>query len=238
MAFSAACASSMRSRVTPFSASASTRRVPCLSTSARTSSRSRLPLAADEPKQAAAEPRAFLVRPVDQLQRHRRLPITVHAQRLERGHHAQRAVEPSAIGHRVEMAADDDRAIGGAGQRHPAVAGRVHLRLDPDRRQARAQPFARVAPHRTPREALRTVGGRGPLAEVPEVGDHVAGAHRGASYHSGRMPGRWCAAPERDRPRRAIGSPSGCSPCASTRCRRPAPAMPASARRACWCAAA
>jgi hypothetical protein len=50
-------------------------------------------------EQAAAESRAFLVGPVDHLDRDRRPSILEHPQRLEAGHHAERAVEPSAVRH-------------------------------------------------------------------------------------------------------------------------------------------
>ena len=49
IAFSSRCASSIRSSATPFSASASTSRVPCRSFSSRTSSIFRLPAAAADP---------------------------------------------------------------------------------------------------------------------------------------------------------------------------------------------
>ena len=50
MALSARCASCMPSISTPFSRSASTRRVPCLSARPLTSSTARLPAAADDPR--------------------------------------------------------------------------------------------------------------------------------------------------------------------------------------------
>ncbi len=76
-------------------------------------------------EEAPAEPRALFVGPVHELQRHRRPLAGVGAQRLEASHHAERAIEPAAVRDRVEMAADDDRAVGIAAQRRPAVAGGV-----------------------------------------------------------------------------------------------------------------
>jgi hypothetical protein len=55
-------------------------------------------------EQAAAEPGALLVGPVDQGDGDRRRALGgERAQQLEPGHHAQRAVEPAAFRHAVEV---------------------------------------------------------------------------------------------------------------------------------------
>ena len=79
-------------------------------------------------------------------------------------------------------------AVRFAAQRGPAVAGRIDRRLEAERRQLVAEPGARVAPDRSPREPLRTVGGRRAGRELPEIGDDVPGAHDWADY---RVPLGW-----------------------------------------------
>ena len=98
------------------------------------------------PEQAATEPSAFFVRPVHELQRHRRPGARVHPQRLEGRHHTEAAVEPSAIRHRVEMAADDDGLWRRAGHRHPVVAGRIRFDRQSELGNPALEPVARVAP--------------------------------------------------------------------------------------------
>ena len=80
------------------------------------------PAAAAEPSRLRPKRAPFFVGPVDEPQRHRRRRARVHPQRLEPGDDAEAAVEPAAIGHRIEMAADDHRLRRRAGQRHPVVA--------------------------------------------------------------------------------------------------------------------
>ena len=101
-------ASGMRSRSTPFSASASTSRTPWRSTRPRTLSGTRLPLAPDDPSRlrekrapssSAKSTTASVTGGVVPLQ---------PAERLDAREHAERPVEPAAVGHRVEVAADDD----------------------------------------------------------------------------------------------------------------------------------
>ena len=80
-------------------------------------------------KQAAAEARAFFIGPIDQANRDRRTSVVLvgeSAQDFERRHHAQAAVEPAAVGHGIEMAAEDaarsSRSPGSVIQRLPAAS--------------------------------------------------------------------------------------------------------------------
>ena len=127
-------------------------------------------------QQAASEARAFFVGPVHELHRHRRWRRGVKPQRLERRRDAQRAVEPAAVGHRIEMAADDHGLRRGAGQRHPVVAGRIGLDVQAELRDLAGEPGARIAPDRSPGEALGAVGIRGPRGELAQIGDDALGA--------------------------------------------------------------
>ena len=116
--------------------------------------------AGGRPEQALAEPRAFLVGPVHDAQRDR-WPARMlggHApQHLHAGQQAEAAVEPAAVGHRVDVAADHDGAGACARERRPHVARGVGVGLD---RQA-GEPLAKPGPGPLPR------GGEGqPLRAV------------------------------------------------------------------------
>ena len=95
-------------------------------------------------EQAAAEAGALLVGPVDEGDGHRRRALGgERAQQFEAGHHAQRTVEPAALGHAVEVAADDEHLRALAAQHGPQVAGLVGVDLDRQGGQRLAQQRAR-----------------------------------------------------------------------------------------------
>ena len=84
-------------------------------------------------EQAAAEARAFFVGPIDEADRDRRTAVELGgeaAQDFEAGRYAEAAIEPAAVGDGIEMAADEQRFRGFAGERDPAVAGGVEVVLD------------------------------------------------------------------------------------------------------------
>jgi len=77
-------------------------------------------------EQAAAEARAFLIRPVDELHSDGRRALRCEpAQHLEPADDAEAAVEPAAVGDAVEVAAHDERVRGCPGERGPDVAGLI-----------------------------------------------------------------------------------------------------------------
>ncbi len=91
-------------------------------------------------EQRAAEARALLVGPVDEAHGDRGLALLGEAaQHLDAAHDVEAAVEPAAVRHRVDVAADQQRALGRAAQREPLVA---RPRRSPPRR-ARAASFPR-----------------------------------------------------------------------------------------------
>ena len=81
------------------------------------------------------------------------------------------AVEPAAVRHRVDVAAEQERALRGARQREPLVPGLVDLLLGARRRDLLAQPLARALPRLGPRDALRAVLVAGQLLQLAELGD-------------------------------------------------------------------
>src|SRR5690606_28244935 len=121
------------------------------------------------------EASTFLVRPVDEPDRHRRDALGLLApQHLEPGEHAEAAIEPAAGRHRIEVAADHEALRRAAGQGGPQVPRAIALRLDAELvAQLRGEPLARLAPHGAPRDALGTpalIGRQG--AQLFEISDH------------------------------------------------------------------
>ena len=98
------------------------------------------------------------------------------------------AITPSApssqppFGHRIEVAADDDGAIGRAFERRPAVAGGIDLRRDAELGELAVEPLPRLPPHRPPRQPLRAIGVRREFRELAEIRDDVLCAHRAPVY--------------------------------------------------------
>ena len=133
--------------------------------------RARAAAGARRPQQAAREARALFVGEVHDGQRHGRRPAGVAAERLDARQHAERAVEPAAVGHRVEVAADDDGLRSCARQRDPVVAGDVGLGAQSFRASTVVEPAACVTPHRTPRHPLGAMGVARPRRQGTEVGN-------------------------------------------------------------------
>ncbi len=134
-------------------------------------------------EQAPAEARPFFVGPVHELQRDRRRLPRVRAQGFERGHDPERAVQPTAVRHRIQMRADDHGLLRGSCERDPVVAGGIGLDREAEGRDFFLEPDAGVAPHRTPREALRSVGRRRPRSQFAQFGDHPPGPGDGLRKH-------------------------------------------------------
>ena len=150
---------------------------------------SSVPDARGAAEQAAAEPGALLVGPVDQRDRDGRRALGgERAEQLQPGHHAERAVEPAALRHAVEVAADDEHARrwrrGSTAHRLPASSvststGSVRQRLAQQR--PRLQPLGRPRqPAATPparRCGRRARGGRrrrGPVVGRGRACRHAA----------------------------------------------------------------
>jgi len=133
------------------------------------------------PEQGAPEPRALLVGPVDQRDGHGRLTGGgERAQDLEPTEHPERAVEPAAVGHRVDVAAEDDGPVARAREHGPEIAGLVDVDLHRQLGQALAQPVAGRRPRVRPRDALRALLVLGALAQGAQVGEGAVGVDLGA----------------------------------------------------------
>ena len=66
------------------------------------------------------------------------------AQNFEAREHVQRSIEPSAVGHGIEMPADQQTFLRFAGQRDPIVPGRVVVMLNRKLFHLCGEPFARL----------------------------------------------------------------------------------------------
>ena len=109
-------------------------------------------------EEAAAEARALLVRPVHEPDCDgRRSLLDDPAQDLDARDDAERAVEPAAVRHRVDVAPEEDRALRPACEREPLVAGRVDRLLRSGLGDLVAKPGARLLPGLGPRDALCAV---------------------------------------------------------------------------------
>ena len=176
-------------------------------------------------EQRATEARTLLVGPVDDPHGQRRRPVVGDPpQDLHGRDDVEAAVEPAAVRHGVDVAAEQQRALGGARQREPLVPGLVDLLLGPRRDDLLAQPLPRALPRLGPRDALRAVlvagqlpaarGARRPSVRVtgprhelklardvdPDPGR--ARRHRRRRLRRGRLRRRRARRADRRRPRR------------------------------------
>ena len=141
-------------------------------------------------EQAAAEARALLVRPVHERHRAgRRARLSERAQGLQGAHDAERAVEPAAVGHGVDVGADHDGLGPLAREARPEIAGLVHVDLDGQLRERLSQQSARVLPLVRPGQAARTAGAAGQLRQRSQIGDRTLRLTRDLHLPSARAPG-------------------------------------------------
>ena len=123
-------------------------------------------------EERAAEAGALLVGPVDEPHGQRRRPLLGDApQHLDCRDDVEAAVEPAAVRHRIDVAAEQERALRLARQREPLVPGLVDLLLGAGRHDLLAQPLARALPRLGPRDTLRAVLVAGQLLQLPQLRD-------------------------------------------------------------------
>ena len=149
-------------------------------------------------EQAAAEPGALLVGPVDQRDGDRRRAVRgERSQQLQTRHHAERAVEPAALGHAVEVAADDQHVVALAAQHRPQVPGLVLVDLDGQRGQRLAQHRPRLQPLGRPRQPAAALRPAGVIGKGAQVGDDSFGDVGG---HAMEITGSCSVRPGQTRP--------------------------------------
>ena len=130
-------------------------------------------------EERAAEPRALLVRPVDEPDRDGRRPLVRDpAEDLRRAEDVEAAVEPATARHRVHVAAEQDGALRVAAERVPVVAGSVALDLERKVGKALREPRTTLRPGLRPRDPLRAVLAPGERAELLEAGDDAGRIER------------------------------------------------------------
>ena len=87
-------------------------------------------------EQALAETRAFFVRPIHEAHRDGRLAVVLRvdaAQNFHARQHVETAIEPAAVRHGIDVAADEQRLFRFAAQCGPGIARRVVVNLDRQR---------------------------------------------------------------------------------------------------------
>ena len=112
------------------------------------------------PEQALAETGPLLVGPVDDADRDGGPPserVVNPAQHLDAGERVEAAIEPAAVRHRVDVAADEQGPVTRARQRRPEVARGVIVHLDGQARKAIAEPGTGGQPRRGEGHPLGTV---------------------------------------------------------------------------------
>jgi hypothetical protein len=132
-------------------------------------------------EQAPPEPRTLLVGPVDQAHRDRRPAAVLRVdapQDLHPGEHVEAAVQPAAVRHRVHVAADQERAVGLAGERRPGVPGGIVVDLDRERLELRAEPGPCPDPGVGEGHALGAVLVAGEFSQFLQLGDGALGVER------------------------------------------------------------
>jgi hypothetical protein len=136
------------------------------------------PRAGRRAEQRAAEPRALLVGPVDELERDRRPPVLGRrADRLQRPVDPERAVEPAACGHRVRVRADDHEPLAVALERRPQVPRLVHVDRDRQLAEPLPQQLARLDPLVCPAHAPGAVRAARAGGQLAQVREHPVGVH-------------------------------------------------------------
>ena len=134
-------------------------------------------------EQALAEARAFFVGPIHQADGDGRLALVLGvdaAENFHPGQHVEAAVEPAAVGHRIHVAADQQRTLGFAAQGRPEIAGGIGVDFDGQRRELLPQPGARLDPLPREGDALRAVFVGGEAAQFLEFGHRPFRVQRSA----------------------------------------------------------
>ena len=136
-------------------------------------------------EEAAAEARALLVGEVDERERprRRRAALRPGPQHPDRRHHPEGAVEPAAVGHRVEVRAEHQGRLRARPRGSPrGCPPRRTRRLEPDLSEQLAEEGARLAATPRPsRAAGRRSRAAGAPVELAQVGDHPVGVDRRAT---------------------------------------------------------
>ena len=148
-------------------------------------------------EEGAAKARAFLVGPVDQAEGEGRPAVVIlggSGQNFKRGDDAECAVEPAAVGDRVQMATQDEGFGRRAGQGDPGVAGGVQVAGDAGAAREAAElpgePVASALPGGRKGEPLGSVGVGGKRGEFAKVGENAVwiGGHGLLSFPWGELP--------------------------------------------------
>ena len=143
-------------------------------------------------EQTFSKARPFFISPIDEPDRHGRFAgvLGVEAsENLDPGQHIEAAIEPAAIGHRVDVTANEQGAVTLAAQRAPEIARGVGMNHHRQRREFFPEPGAGLGPGRSERHALRAVFVAGQGAQFLEFGDRPFRVQRRAHAKSAKSRG-------------------------------------------------
>ena len=133
------------------------------------------PRGCTRPEEGATEARALLVGPADEPDRERRRAVSSDPpQDLDPGDDVERSVEPAAVGHRVDVPSDDERALGLAPKGEPLVAGLVDLLFGAGGGELAREPALGRDPGVRPGDPLSAVRVSGQLAQLAKLVDGAA----------------------------------------------------------------
>jgi len=138
-------------------------------------------------EEAFAETRPLLVRPVDQPHGHwgalgvfgRKAP-----QDFQAGQDVEAAVEPAAVGHRIDMASDHEGPVRLSRQGAPKIPRGIPMDLDRESRQLAFEPLPRRGPGRGESHPLGPVGVGGELPQLLQFGDGAGGIDEYSGHRS------------------------------------------------------
>jgi hypothetical protein len=133
-------------------------------------------------EEAAAEAGALFVGPVDELDGAGWATVVLACEMLEDlkpGENAEAAVKPAAVGNRIQMTAEHERAFGGSGQSNPVVPCGVVVMFDGEPAELLLEPCTRAQPDGRPRDALGSVFVRGQRTKLLQMHDDSASIDHG-----------------------------------------------------------
>ena len=129
-------------------------------------------------EKAFAKPRAFLVRPINHAHRDRRLAVVLcvdAAHDLDSCQRVEAAVEPSAVRHRIDVAAHEQLFLALTTQRRPEIPRSIIVDFHRQSIETLFQKLARRNPRRCKGDPLRAVRVAGQRAQFLELVDRSPG---------------------------------------------------------------
>ena len=141
-------------------------------------------------KQAFAKARAFFIRPGHQPHGDRGAAgvlLMDTAQDFHAGQDVQAAIEPTAVGHGIKVAAEEQGAFGFAGEGDPEVAGGVSVDFHGQAGELLPEPLVGGDPQRSEGHALCALGIACQRAQFLQFGNGPLRVHRSLAVGHGSL---------------------------------------------------